>query len=1220
MKAVRIILTLVIILVAVVALLGVLALTPAIQTWAVRKVVSQQRGLKLDVARVSAGLSSAELKNVHLVKDGLVVTAKQVNARYSAWDYVRRQRLTVDDLTVDDLVIDTRGATSTPATNTPSAGAAEPESVARAANTAAPAGSKQPFNGLLNQAQLPFDLHVARFSVPGRVLLPNEQTATFEVHGSDLITGQRGTIDWHADITSAAPDVRVHALHTSGTALVHITTERRIDILDANALASVEGTGLPTDQLKLEVKAEQPAAGGNEGYNANLSLVRGGTTDQLVTLVGQYNAAAHEIAGVWTVSVRSEQLAALLGGLGLPDVAAEGSGKFAMNPDAAKGSASGELRSSVTHPEKISPDLAAIGSLNLQVAFNGGMADKLLQLEQLAIDATAANGQRLAQIRALQRVGFSLVDKKVTFSDAKGDLARITINNLPLAWAQPFAKGLTIDSGDASMTLAIAAEPDGSHVRVTPIEPLTLRNVTVRKGAEKLADQMTLTVKPQADYSSDHLRASLNELAVTAATGDTVTGHFTADITHLTQAPTIAFTTDTQARFVALLKPYLKADVGPMTIATKSQGSITGQRLHFTSSDTRVLREGNQLIASIELAQPLTVDLQSNAITSDKPGAETLRLTLGSVPLAWAEGLVPDSKFGGQITGGVVSITVRAIDDLTANTTQPILLRGVTIAKAMQPQVQNVDIAADFVATKAGQSLKYEVRRLDGRQGDATLFALSVKGTATLGAKPAITAQGTVAADLGALVQQPALASSASLARGNLDGTFQANVADTIQANGRLTARNLVAKQNNQPLGEAELTLTAAVQPDGSSVLKVPFTLTNGSRRSDLLIDGRLGRAGNTVTFNGSVTSNLLVVDDLKPLAALAPSSASTPSAVNAPPTVPVVSSKGAPPPPAASGSVPDGNTQSTTGARDARPFWAAFGGKVDLDLKRITYGADYVVSAVHGSADVTPAQLALTSLEGNFKDQPFKVAATIVFDDKLAQPYTLTGTADVQNFDIGAVLQAANPNQKPQLETKVTVDAKLNGKGSTLGNLAQNTYGTFDVNGSKGVLRALGNKTGTAINRGSTALGIIGAVTGHDTATAVAELTQKLAELPFDQVTMHVERGADLNLKVSRIEFLSPDTRVVGTGEIRNQPGVAIQNQPMQFNVQLSGKEGMAFLLNRLKVLNGRQDEQGYYVMEKTFTIGGTPANADASDLYKYLASLGIRMGSEGLLKILGK
>jgi hypothetical protein len=75
-----------------------------------------------------------------------------------------------------------------------------------------------------------------------------------------------------------------------------------------------------------------------------------------------------------------------------------------------------------------------------------------------------------------------------------------------------------------------------------------------------------------------------------------------------------------------------------------------------------------------------------------------------------------------------------------------------------------------------------------------------------------------------------------------------------------------------------------------------------------------------------------------------------------------------------------------------------------------------------------------------------------------------------------------------------------------------------------------------------------------------------------------------------------------------------------MQFTLQLSGKEGMAYLLNRLKVLNGKQDDQGYYLMEKTFTIGGTPTNPDSSDLYKYLTTLGVRMGAEGLLKLLGR
>ncbi len=1219
MKALRILLSVVIVLAALAAILIILALTPSIQTWAVRKAVAGQPGLKLDVKRVSAGFSSADISDLHLVKDGLVVTASHVHAKYSAWDYIAHHRVTVDDLTATDLVVDARNSapapTSAPSADTPRPGQVSPPP-AKSPNTSEPAHS---FDGLLNGIRLPFDLQIARFSIPGRALLADDQTAVFEVHGSDITTGKRGTVDWKADVAAADPKAAFRALHTNGTATVHITTERRIDVLEINAITSAEGPNFPSDQIKLEGKAEQPAAGGNEGYTANVSLVRDGTSERLATLAGQYDASVHEITGVWTVSVRPDQLTAVLTGFGLPDISAEGAGKFALNPDGGKGSATGNLRATVSHPEKISPDLAPIGRLDVAITFNGGLADKAARLEQLAIDAITANGRKLAQIRTLQPVGFSLVDKRVTFTDAKADLARITIDGLPLAWAQPFAKPLVIDSGQASMVLAVAGEPDGSHVRVTPVEPLTLRNVTVRNGAQKLADNMTLSVKPRADYSADHVAAELDEISMSTPTGDTVTGKVTAEINHLTKARTVAFTTDTQAKFVAMLKPYLNVDTGPMTVATKSEGTLAGQTLHFTHSSTRITRDNGQLIASIDLEQPITLDLPSKAVTSANPDAQTLRVAFGQVPLAWAQGFVANSKLEGDIVGGTLGVTVRSMNDLTASVTQPITLRRVSVTMNNQPMLQQVDVTADFTATKHGEDVTYNVRRIEAKHDTATLLSLAAAGEAKLAAKPAISAKGTLTGDLGALAQQPIAASSDSLASGKLDASFDANIGDTIQAKAMVTASNLTARQGNRPLGTAVLDASATVQSDGSSVLKVPFTLTNGARKSDLTLDGKLGRSGNTITFNGTITSTLLVIDDLKPLAALAPSSKPAAGSPTERPAVPAVSPSGAPPPragenpPASVATAP----ASSGAAHDTVPFWSAANGKIDLDLKQITFGTDYVISNVRGTAILSPTRLALNPLDGNLRDKPFKVAATIDFDGAQAQPYTLAANVNIPGIDIGAILQAANPNEKPQLETNVTVDAKINGKGTTAANLAQNAYGTFDVAGSKGVLRVLGQKAGTAVTLGSLALGLAGGKS--DTASAIAELAAKFAELPFDKFTMHVDRGADLNLNVSHLEFLSSDARISGSGGIKNVPGVPIQKQPMQFTLQLGAKDDIAVLLNRLHALNGKQDEQGYYMMSRSFTVGGTPSSGASTDLWKILAQIGADAVLPNVLQMFG-
>jgi hypothetical protein len=848
---------------------------------------------------------------------------------------------------------------------------------------------------------------------------------------------------------------------------------------------------------------------------------------------------------------------------------------------------------------------------------------------QFTLSATAANGQRIADIEALQQIAFSLADKRVTFADAKADLARISVQALPLAWAQPALQPLVVDSGDLSLRLTISAEADGSRVRVDSPEPVSLRNVTIRNGNEKIVDQLNLTAKPQLEYTADRLQARVSEINGTMATGDTLAGTVTADITHLSGARSIAFTAETTAKVVAALKPYLPADVAPLTVVSSSQGKLDGQLLRFERSSTSVSRTPGGRLMNFELVQPLVVDLKTNSFAAAKPEASAARLQLSHVPLAWANKVVTGGNFNGEVASGTLEIALRSADDLGATTVEPITLHAATVAMNGQAMLQNVDATVDFKASKHGDTIAYDVRKLEAKQGTGALVTLVCNGEAKLAAKPTIAAKGTLEADAAALMQQPAFAAGAALARGQISATFDANIGEaTIQANAKVTGRGLVAKQDNRALGDAEIMLTTTVQADGSSLVKVPFTLTNGGRKSDVTIDGKVVRSSNSVSFDGRITSKQVFVEDLQPLAGLAPSAGPSPasSSPNTPATNPAAASRSTAARPAlpVASSSGAGQPISPANTRDTKPFWSGFGGTLDVDFKEVTVNRDYVVSGLRGNAAVSATHLGLNALQGQLKENPFKLSATLDFDGSKPQPYTLASAADFSNVDIGEILRAANPGEKPQVETKVTVSAKLDAQGATLNDTLQHAYGKFDVSGSQGVLRALAKRGGKAVTGVSTLLGIAGAAQNSEGTVALGELTKKLAELPFDKFVMHAERGADLNIKVTQLDFLSADTHVSGSGMIVNQPGVPVQNQSMQFTIQIAGKDSMGLLMQRARILGDQTDALGYRNMFTSFTLKGTPANADSSDLWRILGeavmrNFGDQLGNQ-LQKLLGR
>jgi hypothetical protein len=230
-------------------------------------------------------------------------------------------------------------------------------------------------------------------------------------------------------------------------------------------------------------------------------------------------------------------------------------------------------------------------------------------------------------------------------------------------------------------------------------------------------------------------------------------------------------------------------------------------------------------------------------------------------------------------------------------------------------------------------------------------------------------------------------------------------------------------------------------------------------------------------------------------------------------------------------------------------------------------------------------------------------------------QPYALAGTVKIPAVDVGVLLRAANPDRAPALETTMAIDAKVSGRGATASDLANNICGQCDVTGSKGILRALGNK-GQVAGGASNLLGFIGALSNSDATMAAGELAGILKEMPFDRFAMHVDRGADLKLKLTSLEFLSPMIHLTGIGAIQYKKGVGIADQPLHVEMQLAGKDQMELLLGRLYLLGEEKDGDGYTLMSSPFVIGGTPANPDSSQLWKIVGTASLKAAATRLIR----
>ncbi len=1183
----------------------ILAFTPWVQTWAVRRALSGQPGLSLEIGHVAAGLTSAEVRDVRVVQDGTIVSVKEITAAYSATDYFSGKKINVSKVVVRGVEVDARKPAAKPAT--PPAAAA-----------------LAPFAGVLNAIKLPGEVRLGRIEGDAKVLLPDSQSAALKLEGGGFAPGQFGTLTWAVTFADSRKDAPLTAAQANGEGKLRTTADLRIDVIDVVADAGVTGPGLPADRVKLNLKLEQPAATAGESIVARVSLVRGTAVEPLLNAKVDYAAGQPVMSGVWDLAVRSEQLAAVLAGFGLPEVALAGKGRFTYDLDSGAATTAGEVTGKISRLEKLGAELAAIGPLQVRAAFEGGSSKESAQLGRLEFEVAAEDGRKFVTVAAQQKLSFTFKDKRLTPERPGAELARVSLIAVPLGWAQPMVKPRTI-TGDLSGVFVVNAELDGSRVTLTTAEALTLRAVTLKEGDKALVDRLTLAVSPSVDYTPTRVIAELAKLALSTPDGDTVGGALSAEIAlpaaGSTAKPVTAFAAQLQGRLVALTKPYLPAEVGRLTLSVNAKGRHDGVTVQIATLAAKIDREGGVVLASVEALQPITLDLAKQQPGVPNAAAPALRVKWGEIPLVWAQGYVAKSKFAGQLAAGTLEVVMLGADAAEVRAVEAISARGVSVELDNQPLLRDADFSTDLLATWKGGTLFADVKRLELKQGKTSVLTASVNGEATpptAGKNKTLVAKGRgqIDADFSALAQQPALAAQLPVIRGSVSAKFEGTMNNGVDGKVTITAKNLVARQGALALGSMDLGIEAKLDATNSGVVRIPLVVTKDNRRSDLLLEGKVGMKPGLVSFEGKVTGDQLMIDDLQAFSALSapppvdPKALTPPVTGPKPPTAPT-------PRPAAPGTSRVATTSSTARpagpVKDTTPVWAGLAGRIDVNLKSIKQGAANALTGFNGAFSAREDRLAVENISGQINGNPFKVIALLNFDLKQARPYALSGSVDLPRLDVGDILKKANPADPAALETVVSIAAKFSGTALYLAELQDRAIGTFEFKGSKGVLRALNQKaqsasnTATAVSIGASLLGAalggraqgIGDKIAGGAADA-AELARLLKDMPFDSVVIQGERVSDGTLSLKSLEFLSPEVHLTGSGRVDMRPGVPLEKSPLALQLQLAGKNRVAGALDKLRQLDGRKDAKDFYLMQTPFSLSGTVEKPDSSEFWK--------------------
>ena len=478
---------------------------PVTQGWLLRRAVAGVPGLELKVARVSAGLSGAELRDIEANYEGTTLRLPLLRASYDGWALLTRRELIVEELSATDVEV----ALASASANAP----AQP----------APQVAAETFAGFLAPLQLPVKATVGLVQVGGKVQISKTQTMRFSAQGSLLLPGKQSSADIHVEYADSAEGAAAAQLDWVGRLTLAAAADGKIQSVRIDGTLAMPRTksGAPEHGL-VTALAVAGAGDGSETIDASINLSTAKPGDEPVARASlQHRAGAADVSGDWSLKLRLAQLEGVVDLQRVPEFTVDAKGKFAFAVASGDFTAEGQATASATKLQRLRNEFAGLGLLTGKADFAVESKGGELRLSKLDASLNDTRGPVL-RVEALQPVAYRMDNGAVSYSQPDKDLLRLEVSNLPLAWAQPWL-GDTSISGTVS-TGELRLKGSGSAWSAATSRPFAFAGVRVASGKQVLAEQLggELALRASVDgaaWSVDSLELALRSTAAEAAIG-----------------------------------------------------------------------------------------------------------------------------------------------------------------------------------------------------------------------------------------------------------------------------------------------------------------------------------------------------------------------------------------------------------------------------------------------------------------------------------------------------------------------------------------------------------------------------------------------------------------------------------------------------------------------------------------------------------------------------
>lgn len=1142
---------------------GGLALTPAVQRWAVLRAVRGEPGLKFDVATVAAGLTRIRLAGVQVEKRGLTLQLAQVEADYSLWQLLLHRRLVIARLAGSGLLVDA-------------------SRLSRGTTGAAAAGAPVAAPGLLTQTELPLAFVLGDCLLEGRALLPGSAggppvSAEFKITGGRFAPGQEGDLALTATLNNPTPSARVTTLRVAATLRAFQSEQQTLTRVGLTAVVDAEGRNLSGAE-QLRVATELGANPAGESYALTIDTLIRGAAENVLTVRASLPSGGPAYAGDWKLLARAAQLEPFFLGAALPEFSAHGEGRFTFNPATSAASLQGGLTASGSRWEALEPAWRPIGAVRAEAQFDLSATGGVARLNQL--DLTLAGDQPVLSLSASRAAEIDFKERRFTVGGSTpGEALTLVLHGLPLAWVRPFVSAVDISGGRITGQLAIAGEADRLTLRA--VQPLRVGALTVVQAGRLLLSKADISLGLDAVLTKAALTADVSDFSLRTPDGDALSVQARISVPVAKHPPVTVAATYT-ADLPTLVAPWLP--LGRVKAAGEADLTLNGENVELRRLESRATDAAGLDLFRISALRPFALDLAARrAVVSGASGAtDLLRVVVGRLPLSALPLTAPGTQLGGAVTAGEWVLAVDG-DRLTVRTPTPVKLTDVSLSEQGKPALTGLQIEARPSVEMSGQAgVKLQSGDVTVRTAGGTLL-LTAKGEAAQSAASGLQGALTFGLEVPVLAAQPLFAGTQAVSAGRASGEVRVALGPVRQVEARLTVNGLVSTLTNETLPVANLSFRAVAQPDGRLSVQAPLLLDRAGQRSDLNFALEATPAARGYALDGKLTGgHVELADALAVLGVFsaAPSDAPTPAA-------------------------------AAPQRADTVPFWSRLTGRLALDVQSVTRGADWAMTDLTGLLELEPAGLTLPRLAATFGEKGRFAAKARVGFTAGAQPYDLTGEFSLTEFDVGRLFKAFDPARPPTIEGLFAVDGHISGNGGTLGATLERSHGSFALTSRAGVFRGL-QRTTNKVSLATKAVDLVGSLFGGSkvvekvagAAYVVDQLAQSLGEFKYDQLSVRLARDPALNLRLDDISLVSPEIRLIGQGTVTHVPGKPLLEQPLRASLTLAGRGIVETHLGKLRLLSGARDDLDYAKTKEALTLEGTLARPDPTAFFTRIAT----------------